>query len=109
MPGTIRGLITEHPVLVVKTPASTILEVDALENDSPPNINGEILPIEKRSTIADLHALQGRLDDTRLLRPPPSASSVATSAGMSKVTDCHAGGIEYDSSLSGAEQREEGE
>ena len=65
---TIRGLVKEHPVLVVKAPAPAILELDALENDSAPNISGEILPIEKRSAITDLHALQGRLDDTRPLR-----------------------------------------
>ena len=57
---TIRGLVKEHPVLVVKAPAPAILELDALENDSAPNISGEILPIEKGTEIADLHELDVR-------------------------------------------------
>ena len=65
---TIRGLIKEHPVLVVEAPAPAILKLNALEDDSAPILRSEILPIEKGSIIADLHELEDGLDDFRRLR-----------------------------------------
>ena len=65
---TIRGLIKEHPVLVVEAPAPAILKLNALEDDSAPILRSEILPIEKGSIITDLHELDDRLDHFRRLR-----------------------------------------
>ena len=65
---TIRGLIKEHPVLVVEAPAPAILKLNALEDDSAPILRREILPIEEGSIIADFHELEDGLDDFRRLR-----------------------------------------